>query len=85
MSLRSAFYHGKKTNVLSVKFRLYSTAKIFGDSGSAEFVGAAGSVNSIPKLHGLPEVGHYTQFLKPFISISSKVIVTGKSQINVEY
>ncbi|RDB15908.1 putative GTP-binding protein EngB [Hypsizygus marmoreus] len=36
--------------------RLYSTAKIFGNAGSAEFVAAAGSITSIPKLRGLPEV-----------------------------
>ncbi|KAG6906923.1 hypothetical protein DXG01_011349 [Tephrocybe rancida] len=35
--------------------RFMSTAKIFGNSGAAEFLAAAGSVGSIPKLHGLPE------------------------------
>jgi len=34
----------------------YSTSAIFGDPKSAEFVAAAASVDSLPRLHGLPEV-----------------------------
>ncbi|KAG6820204.1 hypothetical protein H0H93_004054 [Arthromyces matolae] len=46
----------RRASGLSRPARNLSTAQIFGNSGSAEFIAAAGSVNSIPNLHGLPEV-----------------------------
>ncbi|KAF8074547.1 P-loop containing nucleoside triphosphate hydrolase protein [Lyophyllum atratum] len=55
MSL-SVLRHGKQTKDLTLLCRRYTTAQIFGNSGAADFVAAAGSVDSIPKLHGLPEV-----------------------------
>ncbi|GLB43219.1 putative 50S ribosome-binding GTPase [Lyophyllum shimeji] len=55
MSL-SIFRHATQRKDLTSIWRQYTTAQIFGNAGAAEFVAAAGSVDSIPKLHGLPEV-----------------------------
>lgn len=54
MSLVFAQRHARR--ILQVNFCPYSTSAIFGDPKSAEFVAAAGSVDSLPRLHGLPEV-----------------------------
>ncbi|KAF9461088.1 P-loop containing nucleoside triphosphate hydrolase protein [Collybia nuda] len=54
MSLALVRHYGKRCNNFSVISKSYST--LFKDAKSAEFVAAAGSVDSIPKLHGLPEV-----------------------------
>ncbi|KAG5642159.1 hypothetical protein DXG03_003543 [Asterophora parasitica] len=56
MSLSVLYRHGAQQKSLSGILRAYSTAKIFGNSGAAQFIAAAGSVSSIPRLHGLPEV-----------------------------
>ncbi|KAF5385800.1 hypothetical protein D9615_002193 [Tricholomella constricta] len=56
MSLTTVLSNGKQKYILALKYRRYSTAKLFGNSGAAQFIAAAGSVASIPKLHGLPEV-----------------------------
>ncbi|TFK39521.1 P-loop containing nucleoside triphosphate hydrolase protein [Crucibulum laeve] len=63
MSLASAIHHASRsaTRISPIKLNTRTvssatTAKVFANTGAAEFVAAAGSVNSIPKLHGLPEV-----------------------------
>ena len=43
--------------------------QVFGDAGSAEFLAAAASETSIPKLNGLPEVG--LSFISVPLSLSS--------------
>ena len=53
MSLVFASRHARR---FQVNKKFYSTFTIFGDPKSAEFVAAAASVDSFPKLHGLPEV-----------------------------
>jgi hypothetical protein len=53
MSLVFASRHARR---FQVNKRNYSTFTIFGDPKSAEFVAAAATVGSFPKLHGLPEV-----------------------------
>ncbi|KAG6811227.1 hypothetical protein H0H92_008444 [Tricholoma furcatifolium] len=50
-----SLYHHGMCKTVKKAFRGISTAKIFGNSGAAQFLAAAGSVDSIPKLHGLPE------------------------------
>ncbi|KAG6817129.1 hypothetical protein H0H87_012320 [Tephrocybe sp. NHM501043] len=52
----SLFRHVAQGRSLTTTAKTISTAKIFGNSGAADFLAAAGSVGSIPKLHGLPEV-----------------------------
>ncbi|KAG5723638.1 putative GTP-binding protein engB [Termitomyces sp. T112] len=54
--LPSLYRYGTGKFGLSQASRSFSTVQIFGNSGAAEFIAAAGSVTSIPKLHGLPEV-----------------------------
>ncbi|KAH0582409.1 hypothetical protein H2248_010352 [Termitomyces sp. 'cryptogamus'] len=53
--LPSLYRYGTGKFGLSQASRSFSTVQIFGNSGAAEFIAAAGSVTSIPKLHGLPE------------------------------
>lgn len=55
----SLYRHGAGKGLIPA-YRTLSTAQIFGNAGAAEFVAAAGSVTSIPKLRGLPEVSIFT-------------------------
>lgn len=56
MSLVFVYQHARRILQVNFNFKYYSTSTIFGDPKSAEFVAAAASVDSLPRLHGLPEV-----------------------------
>jgi hypothetical protein len=59
-------------------FKSYSTTSTFWVPKYAEFIAAAGSVDSIPKLHGLPEVSDIQGFCNASIHPDyCKVIVIG--------
>lgn len=56
MSFAFAYRHASRTNIFQANFKSSSTSAVFGDPKSAEFVAAAASADSLPRLHGLPEV-----------------------------